>query len=72
VIFSVSRPSAWVAVPSRKVAVLRSAMKDQQRVIPIAPLVPLPRCGSHVKTTRRYARSELEDRRAALEDLDGG
>ena len=23
-----------------------------------------------VKTTRRYARSELEDRRAALEDLD--
>jgi hypothetical protein len=47
-------------------------MKDQQRVIPIAPLVPLPRCGSHVKTTRRYARSELEDRRAALEDLDWG
>jgi site-specific recombinase XerD len=25
-----------------------------------------------VKTTRRYARSELEDRRAALEDLDRG
>lgn len=25
-----------------------------------------------VKTTRRYARSELEDRRAALEELDGG
>ena len=60
------------AVPSRKVAVLRSAMKDQQRVIPIAPLVPLLRCGSLAKTTRWYARSELEDCRAALEDLNWG
>ena len=94
-------------------------MKDQQRVIPIAPLVPLLNLDSatrsisvnkvltaagveesahalrhtlatrlvrehgrdlalvadvmghaDMKTTRRYARSELEDRRAALEDLD--
>ena len=51
-------------------------------MIPIAPLVPLLNLSSavtrparlghaDVKTARRYARSELEDR-AALEDLDRG
>ena len=78
-----SWPSAWVAVPSRKVAVLRSSIRDQEPCDPHRAACAVgqsqQRCeeagrlgDADVKTARRYARSALEDRRAALEDLDRG